>query len=120
MINFEKKVLDNGLRVVLAPMNNTEAVTLLVLVGVGSKYETKKINGISHLLEHMIFKGTKKRPNTLDITRELDRAGGFYNAFTGKEFMGYWIKVDARYFNLSCDIVSVMIFNSLFKKEEFE
>src|SRR3989337_1745375 len=62
MINFEKKVLGNGLRVVLAPMNNTEAVTLLVLVGVGSRYETKKINGISHFLEHMFFKGTKSRP----------------------------------------------------------
>ena len=63
MINFEKKVLGNGLRVILAPMNNTEAVTLLVLVGVGSRYETKKINGVSHFLEHMFFKGTKADRN---------------------------------------------------------
>ena len=60
MINFEKKVLDNGLRVIMAPMSNTEAVTLLVLVGVGSRYETKEINGVSHFLEHMFFKGHKK------------------------------------------------------------
>src|SRR3989344_1452837 len=68
----------------------------------------------------MAFKGTKKRPNTLDIVKELDGVGGSYNAFTGKEFMGFWVKVDARHFDLACDVISDMIFNSLFKEKEME
>src|SRR3972149_10637777 len=88
MINFEKKVLDNGLRVVLAPMNNTEAVTLLVLVGVGSRYETKKINGVSHFLEHMVFKGTKKYPTTEDVN-VIERIGGLQNAYTDIDVTSY-------------------------------
>jgi predicted Zn-dependent peptidase len=95
-------------------------VTLLVLVGAGSKYEKKDINGISHLLEHLFFKGTKKRPHTLDIAKELDRVGGLYNAFTSKELMGFWAKVDSKHFDLSCDIISDMLFNSLFKEKEIE
>ncbi|OHA70816.1 MAG: hypothetical protein A3H01_02290 [Candidatus Wildermuthbacteria bacterium RIFCSPLOWO2_12_FULL_40_9] len=115
---FKKTTLNNGLRIVVTPLQNTRAVTVLVLIGTGSKYEVKRINGISHLLEHMIFKGTKKRPNTLDIAKELDRVGGIYNAFTGKEFMGFWVKLDAKHFDLSCDVVSDMIFNSLFQSKE--
>ena len=88
---FKKTTLKNGLRIVTYPMKNTQALTLLVLVGAGSRYEVKKINGISHLLEHMAFRGTKKRPKSLSILKELDRIGGVYNAFTGKELMGFWI-----------------------------
>lgn len=117
---FKKTTLKNGLRIITYPMENTQAVTLLILVGAGSKYEKKDINGISHLLEHMAFRGTKKRPRTLDIAKELDRVGGFYNAFTGKELMGYWIKVDSKHFDLACDVSSDMIFNSLFKEKEIE
>ena len=115
---FEKKKLDNGLRIIFTPLKSMRAITLLVLVGTGSKYETKNINGISHLLEHMMFKGTTSRPRTLDIVKKLDRVGGIYNAFTGKEFMGFWVKVDAKHFNLCCDIVSDMLFNSLFEEAE--
>lgn len=117
---FEKTTLKNGLRIITFPMENTQAVTVLVLVGAGSKYETKKINGISHLLEHIVFKGTKKRPRTLNIAKEIDRVGGIFNAFTDKELMGFWVKVDSRHFDLSCDILSDMIFNSLFKEKEIE
>lgn len=117
---FKKTVLKNGLRVITYPMENTRALTLLVLVGVGSKYEAKEINGISHLLEHMAFKGTQKRPNTLDIAKELDKVGGAYNAFTGKEFMGFWVKVDSQHFDAALDVLSDMLFNSLFKEEEIE
>ena len=117
---MEKITLKNGLRIIFTPLESTKAVTILVLVAVGSKYEKKRINGLSHLLEHMIFKGTKKRPKTLDITKELDRVGGMYNAFTGKEFMGYWIKVDSKHFDFSCDIIADMIFNSLFREEELK
>jgi len=77
---FKKIILKNGLRIISVPMRGTKAVTVLVLVGAGSKYETKKTNGISHFSEHMFFKGTKKRPSTLDIAETLDKVGGAYNS----------------------------------------
>lgn len=117
---FKKTTFPNDLRVITFPIKATGAVTLLVLVGTGSKYETKEINGISHLLEHMAFKGTKKRPHTLDIAKELDRVGGIYNAFTGKEYTGFWIKIDKAHLDLACDVLSDMLFYSLFKEEEVE
>ena len=120
MINFEKKVLDNGLRVVLAPMNNTEAVTLLVLVGVGSRYETKKINGISHFLEHMFFKGTKSRPEPGQVVGELDKIGADHNAFTTKEATGFWVKTSANDFDVALDVISDILSEPLFKEEELE
>src|SRR3989339_1258762 len=120
MINFEKKVLDNGLRAVLAPMNNTEAATLLVLVGIGSRYETKKINGISHFLEHMFFKGTKSRPEPGQVVRELDKIGADHNAFTTKEATGFWVKTSAKDFDVALDVVSDILLEPLFKEEEVE
>ncbi|KKT19085.1 MAG: Peptidase M16 domain protein [Parcubacteria group bacterium GW2011_GWB1_43_8] len=120
MINFEKKVLDNGLRVVLAPMNNTEAVTLLVLVGVGSRYETKKNNGVSHFLEHMFFKGTKSRPEPGQVHKELDKIGADHNAFTTKEATGFWVKTSAKDFDVALDVVSDILLEPLFKEEEVE
>src|SRR5258708_4133845 len=82
--NFE--TLESGLRLVTIPMEGTKAATVLVLVGTGSKYESKEINGISHFLEHMMFKGTTKRPGYLDISRELESLGAQFNAFTSKEY----------------------------------
>jgi len=120
MINFEKKVLDNGLRVVLAPMNNTEAVTLLVLVGVGSRYETEKINGVSHFLEHMFFKGTKSRPEPGQVHKDLDKIGADHNAFTTKEATGFWVKTSAKDFDVALDVVSDILLEPLFKEEEVE
>ena len=120
MINFEKKILDNKLRVILAPMNNTEAVTLLVLVGVGSRYETKKINGVSHFLEHMFFKGTKSRPEPGQVLRELDKIGADHNAFTTKEATGFWVKASAKDFDIALDVISDILLEPLFKEEETE
>ena len=117
---FRKTKLSNGLRIVTLPLKNMAAVTLLVLFGTGSKYEQKELNGISHLLEHMAFKGTRKRPHTLDIAKELDRVGGLYNAFTAKEFMGFWVKVEKSHLNLAFDVLSDMLFNSLFEEKEIE
>jgi len=117
---FQKHTFKNGLRLVTVPMKNTKAVTVLVLVGTGSKYETKEINGISHFLEHMFFKGTKKRPNTLAIATDLDKVGGNYNAFTGQEKTGYWAKVDGKHLNLALDWVSDMFLNSCLRSEDIE
>lgn len=115
---YKKSTLSNGLRIITIPMKNTKAVTVLVTVGTGSKYENKKYNGISHFLEHMSFKGTKKRPNSLEINETIDRIGGFNNAFTGKEETGYWAKAGSKYLDLLLDWVSDVLLNSKLEEKE--
>jgi len=120
MNSYKKTTLENGLKVITVPMENANSVTVLILVGTGSKYESKDINGISHFLEHMFFKGTKKRPNTLDISETLDNVGGEYNAFTSKEVTGYWAKVDKKHADLVLDWITDIFLNSKFDAEELE
>src|SRR3989339_770368 len=103
---YKKTTLPNGLRIITVPMANTKTVTVLVLVATGSKYETKEINGISHFLEHMTFKGTKKWPTPLAISEPLDRIGGYQNAFTSQEYTGYYSKANYKHLNLLLDIIS--------------
>jgi len=101
-------------------MAGTKTAVILVMVGTGSKYESRQNNGISHFLEHMFFKGTKKRPNTQLIAGELDGVGAEYNAFTSKEYTGYWVKIDSAKIKLAADIVSDMLLNSKFDPAEIE
>lgn len=115
---YNKRTLKNGLRIITVPMKGTQAVTVLVLVGVGSKNETKEINGISHFLEHMFFKGTKKRPDTTALIEPLDRIGGMYNAFTGKEQTGFWAKANSENLDIVLDWVSDIFLNSQFDEKE--
>jgi len=117
---YKKTTIKNGLRIITVPMKGTRAVTVLVLVGTGSKYETKKMNGTSHFLEHMFFKGTKKRPNTLKLVEPLDRVGGVYNAFTGKEYTGFWAKVRSDHLDLALDWVSDIYLNSKLEEKEIK
>ena len=117
---YKKTIFKNGLRIITAPLKNTEAITILVLVGAGSEYETKEISGISHFLEHMLFKGTKKRSDTVKIVEPLDRIGGIYNAFTSKECTGYWAKVDSKHLDVALDWVSDIYLNSKFDEKEIE
>jgi len=117
---YKKTKLKNGLRVIAVPMKNAKSVTVLVLVGTGSKYETKDINGISHFLEHMFFKGTPKRPTTLKISETLDMIGGQYNAFTSKETTGFWAKVDKKHTDVALDWISDMFLNAKFEAAEIE
>ena len=119
-MKFFKKILHNGLRVVTVPMKDNPTVTVLVLVEAGSKYEEKKLNGISHFLEHMCFKGTVKRPKAIDISKELDALGSQYNAFTAQEYTGYYAKSDARHFKQIFDIVSDIYLNSTFPEIEMQ
>ncbi len=119
-MKFHKKVLRNGLRVVTIPMKDNPTVTVLVLVEAGSKYETKKVNGISHFLEHMCFKGTVKRPKAVDISKELDALGSQYNAFTAQEYTGYYAKSDAKHFRQIFDVVSDIYLNSTFPDAEMQ
>ena len=117
---FKKTTLKNGLRIITVPQKGTKAVTVLVLVATGSKYEKKEINGISHFLEHMFFKGTKKRPTPITIAEPLDRVGGIYNAFTGEEYTGYFAKVDAEHFDLALDVISDIYLNSKLDSKEIK
>jgi len=120
MNNYKKTTLKNGLRIITVPAKNTKTVAVIVLVGTGSKYETKDINGLSHFLEHMFFKGTKKRSSTMKIVEPLDQIGGDYNAFTSQEYTGYWAKVDASHLDLALDWVSDIYINSLFNVKEID
>src|SRR3989338_3777923 len=117
-MSFQRKLLDNGLRVITIPMPSFESATVLVMVGAGSRYETKLNNGVSHFLEHMAFKGTKKRPSAIAISTLIDGIGGEFNAFTGKETTGYYIKSSANHVDLSLDVLSDMLTNSLFDSTE--
>ncbi|MBI2063393.1 MAG: insulinase family protein [Candidatus Yanofskybacteria bacterium] len=104
--HYDLHTYPNGLRLITVPMEHTKSVTVLVMVATGSRYETKEINGISHFLEHMMFKGTTKRPGALDISQELDSLGAEYNAFTSKEYTGYYVKCAANKVDVAMDIIS--------------
>jgi len=116
----ELKVLKNNLRLLTVPMSGAKSATVLIMVGTGSKYEDKRNNGISHFLEHMFFKGTRKRPSAKIISEELDSIGGGYNAFTSKEYTGYWAKVDSSKLNIAIEILSDIFLNSKFDSKEIE
>jgi predicted Zn-dependent peptidase len=117
---YKKTILNGGLRLITVPIKNANSVTFLILVGTGSKYETKDINGISHFLEHMFFKGTAKRPSTLKIAETLDMVGGEYNAFTSKEVTGFWAKVEKSKQDIALDWISDIFLNSKFDEKEIE
>lgn len=119
-MKFTKSILPDDLRLITVPMSDNPSVTVLVMVEAGSKYETKEINGLSHFLEHMVFKGTPRRPKATDISRELDALGAHYNAFTGQEYTGYYAKVAAHQLDKALDIVSDLYLNPLFDVKEIE
>jgi len=119
-MNYTKKKLKNGMRIITVPMKENPTTTVLVLVETGSKYENKENNGISHFLEHMCFKGTSKRPTAFDITRELDTIGAQYNAFTSQEYTGYYAKSDYKNLDLILDVVSDLYLNPIFPEKEIE
>ena len=115
---LKKITLSNGLRMIAIPQKTAQAVTVLVLVKTGSKYESKEKNGISHFLEHLFFKGTKTRPSPIEVAETLDQVGGIFNAFTSEEYTGYYAKVAASQFGLALDWVSDIYLNSLLKPQD--
>jgi predicted Zn-dependent peptidase len=117
---FEKTVLPNGLRVITADMPQAKSVACFVMLAAGSRYETRDTNGIAHFAEHMFFKGTQKRPTARDIAGEIDAIGGEFNAFTGKEYTGYYVKCAAEHRDTALDVVVDMLRNSKFDAEEIE
>jgi len=119
-MHFKKTTFKNGLRLITAPIAETNTATVIVAVAAGSKYETKNINGLSHFLEHMMFKGTKKRPKTKNIAETLDAIGGEFNAFTSQESTAYYAKVDKKHIGLVLDVVSDIYLNSKLDAKEIE
>lgn len=112
--------LPSGLPVITAPTDGTAAVTVLVFAGAGSRYETQKERGISHFLEHMFFKGGKKFRTAADVSTSIDSVGGDFNAFTGKEYAGYYVKVAVQHAELACDVLSDMLIHAQFPQHEIE
>lgn len=119
-MKFTQKKLKNGIKVMLAPMKDSLSTTVFVMVHTGSKYETKGNNGISHFLEHMCFKGTRKRPTAIDISKALDEIGSQYNAFTSQEFTGYYAKAHPKNIDVLIDVISDIYLNPTFDQKELQ
>lgn len=117
---WELTTLENGLRIVTTPMPATQAASVNIFVGVGSRSEPARLNGITHFLEHMVFKGTEKRPDAFLIAQEIEGAGGTLNAYTNKEFTCYWNIVPFDRVATAIDVAADMLLNSKLEQEEIE
>jgi predicted Zn-dependent peptidase len=111
---FERHTLSNGVRVLTAPMPQAQSVTCALMFAAGSRYETRDTNGIAHFAEHMFFKGTERRPSARQIAGEIDSIGGEFNAFTGKELTGYYVKCAAEHRDVALDVLVDMLRHSRF------
>jgi len=114
------KTLPNGLRVILVPLKDAQSVTVMKGYNVGSRQESDEISGAAHFIEHLMFKGTPRRPVARDISKEMDRIGAIFNAFTSKEMTAYYVKAAAEHFELALDMVSDMTYNALFDADEMD
>lgn len=112
--------LPSGLPVLTAPVAGTAAVTVIVFAGAGSRYERENERGISHFLEHMFFKGGEKYKNTKEVSVALEAVGADFNAFTGKEYAGYYVKAAAEHAELACDVLGDMLLKATFPKAEID
>ena len=117
---YSRTTLGNGLRILTAPMPATRSVAVSVYVGAGSRYETDDEAGISHLLEHLLFKGTEKRPSAPIISELIEGVGGVLNASTDRELTTYYAKVARPYFDRAADVLADMIRNPLITAEDLE
>ena len=120
MTTFDRHTLGNGLRLLMATMPQATSVTCMIMLAAGSRYETRETSGIAHFAEHMFFKGTERRPTARDIGMEVDGIGGEFNAFTGKEYTGYYVKCAAEFRDTALDVLVDMLRNSKFAEDEIE
>ena len=116
----KKITLPNKLRIITEKLKSTKAVTILILAGAGSRYESKDIGGISHFVEHMFFKGADKYKNTREVSETIDSIGGDFNAFTGKEYAGYYVKAASEQIETAMDVLSDLLINAKFPEHEIE
>jgi predicted Zn-dependent peptidase len=117
---FERQTLSNGLRVLTAPLPHAQSVSCFVMLAAGSRYERADNRGIAHFAEHMFFKGTERRPSSRDLTSTIDGIGGEFNAFTGKEFTGYFVRCAGENRDTALDVLLDMLRHSKFDPEEIE
>jgi predicted Zn-dependent peptidase len=117
---FERQTLSNGLRLLTAPMEHAQSVSCFVMLSAGSRYETPDTSGIAHFSEHMFFKGTERRPSARDIGNEVDGIGGEFNAFTGKEYTGYYVRCAGEHRSIALDVLVDMLRHSKFDADEIE
>jgi predicted Zn-dependent peptidase len=115
---FEKTMLGNGIRVVTAPFPQVGSVSCFVMLAAGSRYETPESKGIAHFAEHMFFKGTERRPTARTISTEIDAIGGEFNAFTGKELTGYYVRCGSETRDVALDVLADMLLHSRFDEGE--
>ena len=120
MNKYKKTILSNKVPLITISLPGSQTATALMIFKTGSRYENRDNNGISHFLEHMFFKGTEKRPDTLAIAGEFDSLGCEFNAFTSKEYTGYWVKAAEDKLPRALDILGDMILNSKFDATEIE
>ncbi|HUZ81224.1 MAG TPA: pitrilysin family protein [Gaiellaceae bacterium] len=117
---YERHTLSNGLRVLTAPLGHAQSVACYIMLAAGSRYEDASNRGIAHFAEHMFFKGTEKRPTARDLSMEVDKIGGEFNAFTSKEYTGYYIRCAGEQRDTALDVLVDMLRNSKFDAEELE
>jgi predicted Zn-dependent peptidase len=117
---YRRTRLENGLRVVTTTMPHARSISTALFLGVGSRYEHTPVQGISHFVEHMLFKGTAKRPTAKDVAVAIEELGGILNAETGKEVTVYWNKVSQRHWPLAVELIADVVRNSLFDASEVE
>src|SRR5437763_1034785 len=117
---FERTTLDNGLRLLTASLPQVASTTVFVFFAAGTRYETEETNGIAHFAEHMFFKGTERRPTARDIGMAIDGIGGEFNAFTGKEYTGYYVRCASEHQGIALDVLTDMLRHSKFEEEEID
>lgn len=117
---YQRTTLDNGLRIVTETMPSTRSVAVSLYVGAGSRYERPEEAGISHLLEHLVFKGTPKRPSAQEISELIEGVGGLMNAGTDRELTVYYAKVARPHFDRAADVLTDMVRNPLIAQVELE
>ncbi len=119
-ITYQKFLLDTGVRAMVTELPHTRSVTITMYVATGARYEREAVSGISHFIEHMLFKGTGKRPSAHDIAVAIEGIGGFFNASTSQELTNYWVKVAYQHFDTGLDVLGDMLKASLFDPNEIE
>jgi predicted Zn-dependent peptidase len=117
---YEKITSDNGLRLLTSEMPHTRSVSIVFFLGVGSRYETDSIAGISHFIEHLCFKGTDKRHTAKEISEAIESVGGILNGGTDKELTTYWARVTSEHFHLALDVLVDLLRSSRFAAEDVD
>jgi predicted Zn-dependent peptidase len=117
---YRKTTLDNGLRIVSSRMNHVHSASISFLFGAGARHESDDQAGIAHFMEHMLFKGTERRPDPIMITMEIEEVGGMINAATGRESTNYWAKVPADHIERAFDVLADVVRYSTIPDDELE